>query len=135
MALLTILAAMMCWSCKDDKDELKYPLTIGDRLYFNPEESIAYNPIALEELPEFVQEELSKSTLRIYDYVYSGFWEERRAYLVITSEVIFIQCSDGGYFYVEDGTSFGLLSYDELSQKQIDLDNWVCIYFWKNANL
>ncbi len=134
VALLAVLATMTCSSCKDEEEESRYPLAIGDRLYFSPDKSMAYDPIAFEELPEFVQEVLNGSAFKVCEFVYSGFWMDEKVYLVRNASSILLDGCDGGFLYLENGTSFGLLSNKDMRQMQIDIDNWVCVYFWIDKN-
>ncbi|MCM1504516.1 MAG: hypothetical protein NC127_04910 [Muribaculum sp.] len=106
-------------------------MAIGDILYFSPDVSMAYNPIALEELPEFVQEELDRYVVKLYGFVYKGIWNGENAYLVWSDGFQVENTESCGHFYLEDGTDLGAKTEVDFIKCSGGWDKWTCVYFWK----
>ncbi|MCM1504517.1 MAG: hypothetical protein NC127_04915 [Muribaculum sp.] len=152
MMLLAVLAAMMCWSCKDDKEEEMLnngsqdgPVLVDGKVVFGkggfdspgPDVvgiGVPYEPVDFDDLPEFVKDELvvpKRDKIHIMDFVYEGTWKGNHAYVVYTDELLLSSLLVVGHLYLADGTYEGVPRLDEFWDN-VDMENdWKCIFYWR----
>jgi len=143
MTLLAILATMVCWSCKDDKDEQLNrnqdgPMLVDGKVVFSRGDVDAvmpYDPVDFDDLPQFVRDELmsikTSPRLHIMDFVYEGYWKGQHAYVVDSDDLVLSNVLMAGYLYLADGTFVDVLTFGEFVDN-VDLENeWKCIFYWR----